>query len=340
VDLQKHNTLGLAARSAQAISVHHAHELPGISERLGQAPRCILGSGSNVVLHAPLSATVLLSELKGKSIDATGVLTAASGENWHELVMWSLGQGFAGLENLALIPGTAGAAPVQNIGAYGVELKDSLMSLTAWDFSEKTFRRFKNIECRFGYRDSLFKRPDVQGAWNNPRFFITEIELQLVPFGRATVETSYGEIANELAANAISCPGPQEIADAVISIRKRKLPDPNQLGNVGSFFKNPIVSAVQAKTLKLLHPDLPQYDMPIDHGDSKKLSAAWLIERCGFKGVRRGDVGVHANHALVLVNYGGGTGREILSLAQEIQQAVVGRFGVFLEPEPVFMPAL
>lgn len=293
-----------------------------------------------MVLHAPLQATVLRNQMQGKSIDAHGVLKAASGENWHELVMWSLEQGYAGLENLALIPGTAGAAPIQNIGAYGVELKDLLISLTAWDFETSTFREFTNADCRFSYRESIFKRPEIQGPWNAPRYFITEIQLQLKPEQEAGVITHYGEIASELAAMGATHPKPIDVAKAVMSIRSRKLPDPAQLGNVGSFFKNPIVSAVQAKSLNLLHPDLPQYDLPKEQGDSKKLSAAWLIERCGFKGARRGDVGVHANHALVLVNYGEGTGREILSLAQEIQQAVVARFGVFLEPEPVFMPAL
>ncbi len=340
MDLQKHNTLGLAARSSQAVLITQANDLAHISNAPKHASRCILGAGSNVVLHAPLSATVLINQLKGKSIDSKGVLKAASGENWHELVMWSLQQGYAGLENLALIPGTVGAAPVQNIGAYGVELKDSLIGLAAWDFTEQRIRRFTNAECSFGYRDSIFKQPQIQGPWNNPRYFITEIELQLVPDAQAKVVTTYGEITQELMSMNIHQPRPIDVAQAVISIRKRKLPDPTQLGNVGSFFKNPIVSAVQAKNLAMLHPDLPQYPLPIAQGDSKKLSAAWLIERCGFKGARRGDVGVHANHALVLVNYGGGNGREILSLAQEIQQAVVGKFGVFLEPEPVFMPAL
>jgi UDP-N-acetylmuramate dehydrogenase len=340
VDLQKHNTLGLAARSSQVIAVNQASDLADISASLAQAPRCILGAGSNVVLHAPLQATVLRNQLQGKSIDARGVLTAASGENWHELVMWSLEQGYAGLENLALIPGSAGAAPVQNIGAYGVELKDLLIRLTAWDFQTSAFCEFTNAQCNFSYRESIFKNPEIQGPWNAPRYFITEIQLQLQPQHQAEPITHYGEIATELGTMGVTHPRPIDVAMAVMSIRSRKLPDPAQLGNVGSFFKNPIVSAVQAKNLSLLHPDLPQYDLPKEQGDSKKLSAAWLIERCGFKGARRGDVGVHANHALVLVNYGGGTGREILSLAQEIQQAVVAKFGVFLEPEPVFMPSL
>lgn len=321
-------------------AIRDPSDLEAISESIGHSPFCILGSGSNVVLHAPLNAMVLLNQLTGKAIDSNGVLRAASGENWHQLVLWSLDQGYAGLENLALIPGTAGAAPVQNIGAYGVELKDSLIGLTAWDFKEKSFRRFKAAECALGYRDSIFKRREVQGPWNEPRFFITEIELQLVAEESAEVITHYGEMAQELASMGILKARPLDVANAVISIRKRKLPDPAEIGNVGSFFKNPIVSAVQAKNLRLLHPDLPQYALPIEQGDNRKLSAAWLIERCGFKGARRGDIGVHDHHALVIVNHGDGTGREILALAQEIQQAVVAKFGVFLEPEPIFMPDL
>jgi UDP-N-acetylmuramate dehydrogenase len=246
---------------------------------------------------------VLINAIKGKSIDNSGILTAASGEDWHECVMWTLDQGFAGLENLALIPGTAGAAPVQNIGAYGVELKDIFVGLTVWDFVEQRFQSMTKSDCQFGYRDSIFKQPDMQGPWNAPRYFITEIRLQLQPIATATLSTDYADLQRELA----SCNEPinaKDVAKAVIRIRQRKLPDPKQLGNVGSFFKNPIISHVQAKHLQLLHPDLPQYPVADSQGDCCKISAAWLIDRCGFKGARRGDVGVHAEHALVLVNYG------------------------------------
>lgn len=337
MNLSHHNTLGLPARADHVIPIHSAGDLPRITESLGQRPRFILGGGSNIVLHAPVAACALLNECKGKSIDADGRLTAASGEDWHDLVMWSLQQGFAGLENLALIPGTAGAAPVQNIGAYGVEIKDLLLRVTAWDFVERTFRHFHNADCQFGYRDSIFKRPDVQGQWNAPRYFITEIELQLTPMTSAKLATNYADLQAELAGHKQPITA-VDVANAVIRVRQRKLPDPKQLGNVGSFFKNPIISSLQAKHLKLLHPDLPQYPVADTPDDVCKISAAWLIDRCGFKGARRGDVGVHADHALVLVNYGGGTGREILALANEIQQAVVAKFGVFLEPEPIVIP--
>jgi UDP-N-acetylmuramate dehydrogenase len=354
------NTLGLPARASQVIAIPDLATLAQHSPQIANAPRVILGAGSNVVLHAPIQATVLLNQLKGKSIAANGMLTAASGEDWHELVMWSLGEGYAGLENLALIPGTLGAAPVQNIGAYGVEIRDRLVAVTAWDFQTNCLKTFSNQDCQFGYRDSIFKHADIQGPWNAPRYFITEVQLQLQPMHEAKLHMDYADLRlalgrklqgqdqqqNEAQITAL------DIAHAVISIRQQKLPNPKQLGNVGSFFKNPIVSAVQAKSLQLLHPDLPQYpaasDMFVaadDHLNAApfgnthcKLSAAWMIDRCGFKGARRGDVGVHAQHALVLVNYGAGTGREILALAQEIQQAVVAKFGVFLEPEPIFMP--
>jgi len=293
--------------------------LAQITPELADHPRVILGSGTNVVLHAPIKATALINGLKGKSITPTGELTCASGELWHELVMWSLDQGFSGLENLALIPGTVGAAPVQNIGAYGVELKDLLVRLAAWDFHRAQLVNFTRDQCQFAYRDSIFKQASVQGPWNKPRYFITEITCQLSVSSEANLNTRYADLGEAIKA----CPQPitaQDVAQAVIRLRQKKLPDPQQIGNVGSFFKNPIISRLQAKHLKL--------------------PAAWLIERCGFKGARRGDAGVHDGHALVIVNHGDANGREILALAQEIQQTVVGKFGVFLEPEPIFMPAI
>lgn len=341
MNLQDCNTLGLPARTDRLITLTHDEQFSTLHQALGDQPRCILGGGSNVVLHAPLSAVVLHNRLLGKSIDADGVLTSKSGESWHDVVMWSLEQGYAGLENLALIPGTMGAAPVQNIGAYGVELSDVLIDVAAWDFQTQQQVRLSKDDCRLGYRDSLFKDPAVQGPWDRPRYFITEVRLKLTPMNHARLQTNYRELQERLQhdfphGNITA----RDVAQAVISIRQQKLPDPKTIGNVGSFFKNPVISSLQAQHLKLLHPDLPQYPAGSEQESAIKISAAWLIERCGFKGARRGDVGVYDQHALVLVNHGGGTGREILALAQEIQQAVVAKFGVFLEPEPVFMPAL
>lgn len=338
MNLQSYNTLGLPARADQVIFLDRSEDLPKISKQLSNAPRCIIGGGSNVVMHAPIRAAVLINRIPGKQIDAGGLLEAGAGESWHELVMWSLKHGFAGLENLALIPGNAGAAPVQNIGAYGAEIKNLLVDLTAWDFRKQDWVRLAASDCAFGYRDSIFKRADIQGPWDAPRYCITQIRLQLVPIAQAKVNIDYKELG-EAVGNA-KATSPMNVARAVMAIRSRKLPDPNMLGNVGSFFKNPVISTVQAKNLRLSHPDLPQYPAGNSTDDTCKISAAWLIERCGFKGARRGDVGVYENHALVLVNHGGGTGREILALAKEIQQAVVAKFGVFLEPEPVFMPEI
>jgi UDP-N-acetylmuramate dehydrogenase len=337
MNLSQYNTLRLPARADRVIQIDSVNQLSEITAALGQTPRCILGAGSNVVLHAPLAATVLLARIMGRSITEDGCLTAGAGEDWHTLVMWSLEQGYAGLENLALIPGTVGAAPVQNIGAYGVELSDRIKAVTAWDFKNKKLIRLNASDCGFSYRQSIFRDPATQGPWDQPRYLITEIELQLRPLANAQVEINYADLKSAFAHRA-KPPSAQEVADAVIAIRRRKLPDPKEIGNVGSFFKNPMVSQLQAKHLSLLHPDLPQYPAQASHHEQCKISAAWLIERCGFKGARRGDVGVHEGHALVLVNHGGGTGREILALAHEIQQAVVAKFGIFLEPEPIFLP--
>jgi UDP-N-acetylmuramate dehydrogenase len=307
------NALGLAARATDSIVIDRLDTLAQITPELADHPRVILGSGTNVVLHAPIKATALINGLKGKSITPTGELTCASGELWHELVMWSLDQGFSGLENLALIPGTVGAAPVQNIGAYGVELKDLLVRLAAWDFHQAQLVSFTRDQCQFAYRDSIFKQASVQGPWNKPRYFITEITCQLSVSSEATLNTRYADLGEAIK----SYPQPitaQDVAQAVICLRQKKL--------------------------KLLHPDLPQYDLTDSKEDLCKIPAAWLIERCGFKGARRGDAGVHDGHALVIVNHGDANGREILALAQEIQQTVVGKFGVFLEPEPIFMPAI
>ena len=335
--LREFNSLGLQARAERIVDVHSASDIAELSAELGDAPRVILGGGTNVVLHAPLKATVMMSRMRGRHLDSNGRVRVAAGEDWHALVMWSLEKGLAGLENLALIPGTAGAAPVQNIGAYGVELCDRLEHVIAWDFHRSAMVTLARDDCHFGYRDSLFRRVDTQGPWNAPRYFITEIQLRLHHAEGARLHTTYGELETELDRLGRP-PSAQDVAEAVIRIRRRKLPDPSVIGNVGSFFKNPLISSMQARSLRLIHPDLPTHPAHGDGQDNCKVPAAWLIERCGFKGARRGDVGVHERHALVIVNHGGGTGREILALAREIQQAVVARFGIFLEPEPVFMP--
>lgn len=338
MNLAQQNTLHLESSADALIEITSTAQLTSLSQQITDQPRIILGSGSNVVLPRQLAATVLLNQLKGRKVTDDGLVTAASGESWHELVLWSLAQGFAGLENLALIPGTVGAAPIQNIGAYGVEVKDTITQVTAWDFQDHRLVRFTAQDCRFGYRDSIFKNLSHQGPWHAPRYFITSVAFQLQPMHRATLNTSYADLQA-----ALRPLGPNvtasDVAQAVTEIRQRKLPNPAVLGNAGSFFKNPIISRLQADQLKTLYPDLPIYSIGPEPQPHCKISAAWLIDRCGFKGVRRGSVGVHQAHALVLVHYGGGNQETLMALAQEIQQTVVARFGVTLEPEPLIIPS-
>ncbi len=356
-DLTRFNTLGFHAKADRGLIVHQADDLPEISRSIHGQPRVILGCGSNVVIHQDLPAVALVNRIKGRSINAQGLLCCGAGENWHDTVMWSLEQGWAGLENMALIPGTVGASPVQNIGAYGVELKDVFVSLTAWDFQTESFVEFTKAQCRFGYRDSIFKDPAIQGPWNAPRYFITQVCMQLVPMAKARVNLAYGDLQKEVRTES-----PLDVAQAVIRIREIKLPDPAKLGNVGSFFKNPIVATEKAQALKAKHPGLPVYSMP---GDSThcKVSAGWLIDQAGFKARDRngggatgknpclgvidgaGDgvgagVGVYEKHALVLVNYGRGTADELLQLAQAIQSTIKTRFGITLESEPSWLPPI
>lgn len=292
---------------------------------LAQYPQgLVFGGGSNFLLASASIPAVLLVALRHRGqIDASGtdhIVRAGAGESWHEMVQWTLAQGLFGLENLSLIPGTVGAAPVQNIGAYGVELSDLVDSVEAIDRSTGRTARLTPAECGFSYRDSEFKRhPD--------QWLITAVRFRLS--SRATLALDYGELRNELA--HLPAPTPIDVASAVIRIRRRKLPDPAVLGNAGSFFKNPIVSAATATNLLQNHPNLPTYSAPQGH---RKLAAGWLIEQCGLKGFRRGNAGIHTEHALVLINHGGATGAELLALADHVVACVDQKFGVQLEPEP------
>ena len=245
----------------------------------------------------------------------------AAGENWHELVLWTLEQGYGGLENLSLIPGNVGTAPIQNIGAYGVELKDVLVSVTAFEKATGKLRTFSKEECAFGYRESYFKG---EGAG---KYILVEVVMQVSK--KAPLHTEYGAIQSELASMGIDQPNHRDVSNAVIRIRQSKLPDPAVLGNAGSFFKNPVVSPERAEALKALHPNLPTY--PAEGG--VKLAAGWLIEQAGWKGFRRGDAGVHNLQALVLVNHGKATGPEVWALATDLIADVEAKFGVRLQPE-------
>ena len=325
-DLSSLNTFRVPARAevfARLRSPGEAYDLlrrPALLAR----PLLILGGGSNLLFTADWEGLVLAPQILDREILETHgeVVTVAggAGENWDSFVRWTLSLGLGGLENLALIPGTLGAAPVQNIGAYGVELRDHLLWVEGVDLREGRSCRFHNADCGFGYRDSVFKR-------EADRLLITRVAFRLSR--RPELELDYGEIRDQLAAAGIANPTAPQVADAVSAIRRRKLPDPAEVGNAGSFFRNPVVPSAQAARLLAEHPGMPQFAA---YGGTK-IPAGWPLEACGWKGHRAGDAGVHAGHALVLVNHGRATGREIAALAQQIVASVHERFGITLEPE-------
>lgn len=327
--LDARNTFGVPARADLLVEVNDAAALPELFgyAMLRDGPVLVLGGGSNVLFAAdPPGAVVTLASQAIRLLEDDGaraIVRADAGVEWHALVLWTLGHGLAGLENLALIPGTVGAAPIQNIGAYGVEVRDLIQVVEAFERATGTLRRLPAAECGFAYRDSLFKRePD--------RFVVTAVEFSLSRAPRLRLD--YAGIGEELAAMGVDAPTPSLVAEAVCRIRRRKLPDPAVLGNAGSFFKNPIVPTAQADALKASRPALPVFRGGDDA--TRKLSAAWLIDQCGWKGHREGDAGVAATHALVLVNHGHATGAQLLDLARRIARSVQERFGVALEPEP------
>ena len=326
------NTFGIRASARVLWRLHDAADLPGLASLLRddpQGPPLVLGGGSNLLITGDLARPVLQVALAGRRVVAddgdTVIVEAAAGERWDAFVRWTLAQGAAGLENLALIPGTVGASPIQNIGAYGVELSECFESLDAIDLRTGAVRRFDAAECAFGYRDSVFKHAGGE------HWLVTSVRLRLSR--RPALRLDYGEIRDELARAGVAAPTPVAVADAVTSIRRRKLPDPAVLGNAGSFFKNPLVDTATAAALRDREPGLPAWPA----GDHVKLSAAWMIDRCGWKGHRDGDAGVHAAHALVLVNHGEASGAQLLALARRVRDSVATRFGVTLEAEPVIV---
>jgi len=323
------NTLALQARArllVRADRERDLHEALALADREGRAV-VPLGEGSNVVLAGDLDALVLRVNTRGIIVldeDAQRVLLrVAAGEPWHRFVDWTLARGYSGLENLALIPGTVGAAPVQNIGAYGVELAGCLRSVHALSIADGAAVCLAAAECAFGYRDSVFK-----GRLKD-RLVITAVDLELSRIPR--LHTGYPALAQALAGRDSASLTPRDVFDAVVAIRRSRLPDPAREPNAGSFFKNPVVDAARAAALARDHPALPAYPQP---EGGVKLAAAWLIEQCGWRGYRADGVGVHLGHALVLVNYGSDSGRELLQLAGEIAASVQARFGVALEIEP------
>lgn len=323
ISLKPYNTFGIDVSAPGFLSVADAAQLEAIGKL--QQPKRILGGGSNVLLTSAPEGLVLRNELKGiKKLveDYDNVwLEVAAGEVWHDLVMYAVGQGWGGVENLALIPGTVGASPMQNIGAYGSEVKDTIVAVTYWHWEKAQFETLNNEQCRFGYRESIFKH-ELKN-----KVFITSVVYKLDR--KPVFNTSYGAIEQELQQMGAEA-SVSNIAQAVINIRQSKLPDPAEIGNAGSFFKNPTIPLSQFNLLKEQHPTIPSY--PVGN-DMVKVPAGWLIEQAGWKGYRRGDTGVHTKQALVLVNYGGATGREIWELSSDILASIHDKFGIELERE-------
>jgi UDP-N-acetylmuramate dehydrogenase len=330
VSLKPYNTFGLPAVAQRLVRIQSDADVRAVVDHptLGRAPKFILGGGSNIVLTRDMPQVVLKAEVMGRCVvlDAPDawVVEAGAGENWHDFVMWTLAQGMPGLENLALIPGTVGASPVQNIGAYGVELKDRFESLDAVDLVTGRSVTLRDNICAFGYRDSVFKR-ELAG-----RSFITRVRFRLPKRWQPVL--GYLELERKRAETGLAEPSARQIAQWVMAIRRAKLPDPAELGNSGSFFKNPVVSAEQCRDIIGRDPHIVHYPMP---DGSVKLAAGWMIDACGWKGKTLGHAGVYERQALVLVNRGEATGSEVMTLAAAIQESVYGRFGIRLEMEPV-----
>jgi UDP-N-acetylmuramate dehydrogenase len=330
VSLKPYNTFGLPAVAHTLVRVSSDADVRQVVDhpQLGRAPKFILGGGSNIVLTRDMPQVVVKVEVMGRRLveerGSAWIVEAGAGENWHDFVMWTLAQGYPGLENLALIPGTVGAAPVQNIGAYGLELQDRFESLDAVDLVTGRSVTLHAAICAFGYRDSEFKRT-LAG-----RTLITRVRFRLPRPWKPVL--GYLELERKVAETGIAHPTPQQIADWIIAIRRAKLPDPAQIGNAGSFFKNPVVTPEQCRDIIGRDPEIVHYPMP---DGSVKLAAGWMIDACGWKGKTVGKAGVYEKQALVLVNRGGAIGSEVMTLARAIQESVYGRFGIRLEPEPV-----
>jgi len=325
-NLLHHNTFRVSAHVRYFVEAEKEEDVPSameMAEHLGY-PMMVLGGGSNMLICSDLDRVVIHPNLKGIREQHLGnevIVEAGAGVNWHHLVRYTVERGYGGLENLALIPGTVGAAPVQNIGAYGVELKDVFVDLLG--FHRDQGRMVMDADaCRFAYRDSVFK------AEFKDAFVVCSVRFRLQK--QAQLKLSYDALQREIQKMGQEPSSPAELADLVAAIRNSKLPDPGAIGNAGSFFKNPVIPMGQYNELKAMLPDMPGYPTV---SERVKTSAAWLIEQCGWKGARRGDAGVYDKHALVLVNHGRASGADIWSLATEIRQSVFERFKIMIEPE-------
>ncbi len=331
VDLSRLNTLALPGKAAAYQKITTPAQLS--APELAGHQRFILGGGSNLVLTGDFDGLVLHMAIPGRRLvkedGEAFYIEAGAGENWHDFVQWTVQQGWPGLENLSLIPGTVGAAPIQNIGAYGLEVGECFHSLTTWDFEKRAFFPVDRSNCRFAYRDSVFK----QEGWHlSGRMAITSVVFRLPKAW--TPNLRYADVNQELAAQEIATPTAQDIAKAIVAVRQRKLPDPAIIPNTGSFFHNPVVAAAQAAALAADFPTLPCYPQ----ADGRvKLAAGWLIEQAGWKGKDLGPVGMYEKQALVLVNRGGATGDDVRRTMAAVQADVQARFGVALTPEPIFL---
>lgn len=325
--LKSYNTFGIDAKARAFVAVNSVDELRQILQEQEAEKKFILGGGSNMLLTKDMDALVIHVDLKGKKIvqenDDFVWIECQAGENWHEFVLWTLEQNFGGLENMSLIPGNVGTTPVQNIGAYGSEIKDTMTQCEAMKIADGSLHTFSNADCHFGYRESIFKQEAKD------QYIITSVTFKLTKRNH-NIKTGYGDIQAELAKQGISEPTIQDVSRAVIAIRQSKLPDPKELGNSGSFFKNPVISKVEFDEVQKKFPEVKFF--PVSETEVK-VPAGWLIEQSGFKGMRVGDAGVHKNQALVLVNYGNATGAEILALSQNIQNTVREKFGISIEAE-------
>ena len=327
ISLKPFNTFGIDVRASSYCNISTVEDLKNTLNAHRKKPLFVLGGGSNMLLTKDIEAVVLHINLKGIEIvnetDEKVIIKAMAGENWHEFVLWCLSKNFGGIENLSLIPGNVGTAPIQNIGAYGVELKDVFISCETINIKDQTIKTFTKTECKFDYRESIFKQ-ELKG-----QFIITSVNFELTKKNHS-IHEEYGAIKQELDINSIVRPTIKDISNAVIKIRQSKLPDPKEIGNSGSFFKNPVISNNQFEVLKGNFPQVPSYKVS---DTETKVPAGWLIEKAGFKGKRFDNYGVHKKQALVLVNYGDAKGSDIFKLAQLIQKTVRRLFNIDIETE-------
>lgn len=327
ISLKPYNTFGIDVMAKHFVSVTSLSELKSVLKLEDYPEKFILGGGSNILLTKAMDALVIHIDLKGISIvsedNSSALVKSEAGENWHEFVLWCLSKDFGGLENMSLIPGNVGTSPIQNIGAYGVELKDNFVSCEALNLETLNLETFNKVKCLFGYRNSIFKQE------GKGKYIITSVIFKLTK-NNHQLRTNYGAIQSQLKVMEVKEPTIQDISKAVIAIRESKLPDPKKIGNSGSFFKNPVISLEDFKILQLNFPDAPSY---VVSENEVKVPAGWLIEKAGFKGKTFDNYGVHKNQALVLVNYGNAKGKNILALSKLIQKTIYRIFRVSIETE-------